>query len=73
MSKKEKALVAGTTKTIKRTERPVKIAHLYYIAWLMAFATVISGWHIKDAWDGVVTIMCGIATVLIFNEMIKEI
>lgn len=35
----------------------------YYITFLMAVTSIIAGWHIKDAWSGVVALMCALITI----------
>lgn len=72
MSKNEKALTAGTIKGPKKTKRPVRNAYLNCITILLVIATVIAGWHIEDAWDGVVTMLCGISAILINHIVIEE-
>lgn len=44
--------------------------HLYYITWFMALTTLIAAWHIKDVWGGIVTMMCGIVTIILTAIMI---
>lgn len=68
----EKALTAGTIKGPKKTKRPVRNAYLNCITIMLLIATVVAGWHIEDVWDGVVTMLCGIATLLINLIVIEE-
>lgn len=44
---------------------------LYYITYLMAVATVISGWHIVDVWSGIVCLICFMATLALYEEAVR--
>ena len=61
---------AGTTKAPKKTESPVRYSHMYFTTGLLAISTVISGWNIEGVWDGIATMVIGIITVLMVNELI---
>lgn len=53
------------------SERRIKVAHLYWITWLMVFATITSAWHIDGVWDGVATLIIALITVWLADEGVK--
>lgn len=61
---------AGTTKAPKETENPVRSSHLYFTTVMLAVSTVISGWHIEGAWDGIATMIMGTITILLLEDLI---
>ena len=65
------APAAGTTGAKdNRNYGQVNCGHLYFTTWLMAFTTIIAGWHITDVWTGIVTALCGLVTIVLVNEII---
>lgn len=53
----------------ERHETPKVKGTLDYITFLMGVTTIIAGWHITDVWSGIVTILCGLATVALIDEI----
>lgn len=72
MKNEKRASTAGTVKGSRKAERPVRCAHLYCITWMMAIATIASGWHIEGAWDGIATMIMAIVTVYLVQEVAND-
>ena len=63
MKIKKRTSDAGTSKVRENALISPYLKHVYYITLLMAITTIIAGWHIDGVWDGIITILLGIATI----------
>lgn len=66
MKNRKRASDVGTSQDSKNKDNT-----LHLITYLMAVATVISGWHIVDVWSGIVCLICFMATLALYEEAIR--
>ena len=71
MTRNKREPLCGHTETQNKEDVQVNIKD-YYITILMAVTTIIAGWHIVDVWSGLVTMLCGLVTIGLFDEAIRR-